>query len=237
MPSQDRQQWEEEVLKPTVARFPERREAFQTDSGLAIDPLYGPEGLAETGWTSPRTSVFRGNSHSPGESNPTLTAAASGPCASTPATAPPQRPTSDTATCWSRARRGCPKPSISPPRSATIRTIPWPKASGQGRSPHLQPGRHGDPVLGNSLGPGQHLDDDQRHGVASAVLLYRRRQTPGRGAPRDKRTVQNDILKEYIARGTYAYPPRSSMRLVGDVFKYCSDTSPSGTPSAYPATI
>ena len=35
-------------------------------------------------------------------------------------------------------------------------------------------------------------------------------------------TLQNDILKEYIARGTYAYPPRPSMRLVVDVFKYCS---------------
>ena len=35
-------------------------------------------------------------------------------------------------------------------------------------------------------------------------------------------TLQNDILKEYIARGTYIYPPRPSMRLVTDVFQYCS---------------
>ena len=35
-------------------------------------------------------------------------------------------------------------------------------------------------------------------------------------------TLQNDILKEYIARGTYIYPPQPSMRLVVDVFKYCS---------------
>jgi len=39
-------------------------------------------------------------------------------------------------------------------------------------------------------------------------------------------TVQNDILKEYIARGTYAYPPRPSMRLVVDVFKYCAENVP-----------
>ena len=39
-------------------------------------------------------------------------------------------------------------------------------------------------------------------------------------------TLQNDILKEYIARGTYAYPPRPSMRLVVDVFKYCSEKAP-----------
>jgi methylmalonyl-CoA mutase N-terminal domain/subunit len=34
-------------------------------------------------------------------------------------------------------------------------------------------------------------------------------------------TVQNDILKEYIARGTYIYPPRHSMRLITDIFAYC----------------
>ena len=35
-------------------------------------------------------------------------------------------------------------------------------------------------------------------------------------------TTQNDILKEYIARGTYIYPPRPSMRLVTDVFEFCA---------------
>jgi methylmalonyl-CoA mutase, N-terminal domain len=39
-------------------------------------------------------------------------------------------------------------------------------------------------------------------------------------------TVQNDILKEYIARGTYIYPPRASMRLVTDVFGYCEREAP-----------
>ena len=34
-------------------------------------------------------------------------------------------------------------------------------------------------------------------------------------------TVQNDVLKEYIARGTYIYPPKASLRLVSDVFAYC----------------
>ncbi|HAM02696.1 MAG TPA: methylmalonyl-CoA mutase, partial [Acidimicrobiaceae bacterium] len=35
-------------------------------------------------------------------------------------------------------------------------------------------------------------------------------------------TVQNDILKEYVARGTYVYPPRPSMRLITDTFAYCA---------------
>ncbi len=39
-------------------------------------------------------------------------------------------------------------------------------------------------------------------------------------------TVQNDILKEYIARGTYIYPPEPSMRLVTDMFAYCAEHVP-----------
>ncbi|GAB6931856.1 methylmalonyl-CoA mutase family protein [Calditerricola satsumensis] len=44
------------------------------------------------------------------------------------------------------------------------------------------------------------------------------------GVPADKLsgTIQNDILKEYIARGTYIFPPKPSMRLITDIFAYCS---------------
>ncbi len=39
-------------------------------------------------------------------------------------------------------------------------------------------------------------------------------------------TIQNDILKEYIARGTYIFPPEPSMRLITDIFEYCSKEVP-----------
>ncbi len=39
-------------------------------------------------------------------------------------------------------------------------------------------------------------------------------------------TIQNDILKEYIARGTYIFPPQASMRLITDVFRYCQEQVP-----------
>ncbi len=39
-------------------------------------------------------------------------------------------------------------------------------------------------------------------------------------------TIQNDILKEYIARGTYIFPPRPSMRLITDSFRYCQEHAP-----------
>jgi methylmalonyl-CoA mutase, N-terminal domain len=39
-------------------------------------------------------------------------------------------------------------------------------------------------------------------------------------------TIQNDLLKEYVARGTYIYPPRASMRIITDVFAYCKENLP-----------
>jgi methylmalonyl-CoA mutase, N-terminal domain len=49
-----------------------------------------------------------------------------------------------------------------------------------------------------------------------------------RGVARDRisGTTQNDILKEYIARGTWIYPPRPSMRLVTDIFEFCARELP-----------
>jgi len=43
-------------------------------------------------------------------------------------------------------------------------------------------------------------------------------------------TIQNDILKEYIARGTYIYPPEPSMRLITNIFDYCSKNMPKWNP-------
>ncbi|NLA61181.1 MAG: methylmalonyl-CoA mutase family protein [Firmicutes bacterium] len=65
---------------------------------------------------------------------------------------------------------------------------------------------------------------------APAALLLAMYQVVGekQGVSPDKLqgTVQNDILKEYVARGTYIFPPGPSMRLVTDIFEYCSKTIP-----------
>ncbi len=61
--------------------------------------------------------------------------------------------------------------------------------------------------------------------ILLALLLAVARR---RGIPFDKLggTVQNDVLKEYVARGTYIYPPAASMRLVTDVMAYCAREVP-----------
>jgi methylmalonyl-CoA mutase, N-terminal domain len=66
---------------------------------------------------------------------------------------------------------------------------------------------------------------------APAALLLLLYEIVGeeQGVPGDKLrgTVQNDILKEYIARGNYIFPPRSSMRITTDLFAYCTERLPS----------
>lgn len=48
----------------------------------------------------------------------------------------------------------------------------------------------------------------------------------GVDAARLKGTIQNDILKEYVARGTYIYPPQPSLRLITDIFRWCGQHTP-----------
>ncbi len=64
---------------------------------------------------------------------------------------------------------------------------------------------------------------------AALLLLLYELVAEGQGVPAEKLrgTVQNDVLKEYVARGNYIFPPRPSMRLATDLFEYCAERLPS----------
>ncbi|MGZ7087783.1 MAG: acyl-CoA mutase large subunit family protein, partial [Ilumatobacteraceae bacterium] len=64
--------------------------------------------------------------------------------------------------------------------------------------------------------------------TAAILLLLYELVAEEQGVPSGKisGTIQNDILKEYIARGTYVYPPRPSMRIITDIFEYCRANVP-----------
>ena len=63
---------------------------------------------------------------------------------------------------------------------------------------------------------------------ASVLLAMYIAVAEKQGVPADqlRGTIQNDILKEYAARGTYIFPPRPSMRLITNIFEYCSKNVP-----------
>jgi methylmalonyl-CoA mutase N-terminal domain/subunit len=64
--------------------------------------------------------------------------------------------------------------------------------------------------------------------TASTLLCLYIAVAEEQGVPREKLrgTIQNDILKEYMARGTYIYPPRPSLRLITDIFAFCGKDVP-----------
>jgi methylmalonyl-CoA mutase, N-terminal domain len=63
--------------------------------------------------------------------------------------------------------------------------------------------------------------------AATLLLLYQLvAQEQGIAAGKLTGTIQNDVLKEYIARGTYIYPPKASLRLTSDIFAYCQREIP-----------
>ena len=71
--------------------------------------------------------------------------------------------------------------------------------------------------------------------TASTLLAYYIAvgQSQGFSSMQLRGTTQNDILKEYIARNTYIYPPQPSMRLIGDMVEYCAQN----VPQWYPVSI
>ncbi len=64
--------------------------------------------------------------------------------------------------------------------------------------------------------------------TASTLLALYAAVAEEQGVPSDqlRGTIQNDILKEYMARGTYIYPPRASMRIIVNLFQWCAEHTP-----------
>lgn len=59
--------------------------------------------------------------------------------------------------------------------------------------------------------------------LAMYIAIARKQQVP---MEKLSGTIQNDILKEYIARGTYIFPPDASMRIITDIFRFCNESLP-----------
>jgi len=86
--------------------------------------------------------------------------------------------------------------------------------------------RHAHAVFGHSARPDERVDDHERRGAAILALFVR--PPRNRGVPPEKLsgTIQNDILKEFMVRNTYIYPPAPSMRIISDIFAYTSQKMP-----------
>ena len=222
-PKEDQQRWRKDTLEPVTNRFPERRETFATDSGISIEPLYsGPNGISgedsvgfpgEFPYTrGVQPNMYRGRIWT-------------------------MRQYSGYSTAEDTNRRF--RYLLEQGQTGLSVAFDLPTQIGyDSDAPQSQGevGKVGVPICSlrdmETLFEGIPLDQVSTsmtiNATASVLLCLYMAAARGQGVSEGQisGTLQNDILKEYIARGTYAYPPRPSMRLVVDVFRYCAESIP-----------
>ena len=223
--SKSKREWQEKVLQPSIKRFPEREERFLTTSGIEIDDVYAPDDR--------QAFDYSGELGYPGEF---------------PFTRGVQ-PTMYRGRIWTMRQY-----SGFASAEATNRRYHYLLEQGQtglsvafdlptqigydSDSPkaHGEVGKVGVPLASledmETLFEGIPLDKVSTsmtiNSTAPVLLAMYVAMGKKQGVDPSKLngTIQNDVLKEYIARGTYIFPPRPSMRLTTDIFHYCAEHLP-----------
>ena len=112
------------------------------------------------------------------------------------------------------------------PARAGLRRPALPRRGRPDRRRDRHDRRHAHGVRRDPARQGLDVDDDQR--ARGVLLLLYELVGEEQGVPSAelRGTTQNDILKEYIARGNFIYPPEGAMRLTTDLFAYCKESVP-----------
>ncbi len=216
----ERQRWEEQTLKPALQRQPERRASFATSSGIVLEPLYLPSGpcaetyLQKLGFPGEypftrgiQPSMYRGRLWT-------------------------MRQYAGYATAEESNRRY--RFLLEQGQSGLSVAFDLPTQIGYDADHPLAEGEVG--RVGVSISsvhdmaalfagiPLDRVSTSMTINAPAAILLAMYiavAKQQGVDPAKLRGTVQNDILKEYIARGTYIFPPQPSMRLITDLFAYC----------------
>jgi len=225
MPSKKKQEWQKVTLAPTIERFHERKDKFETSSGIDISPFYTPEDIPDFDYSTSlgfpgeypftrgiQPNMYRGRLWtmrqyagfgSAEESNKRYRyLLEQGQTGLSIAFQLPTQIGYDSDHPLAKGEVGKVGVAIDTLEDMELlfKDIPLDKVSTS--------------MTINSTAPillAMYIAMAKKQGVDPAKL---------------DGTIQNDILKEYIARGTHIFPPRSSMRLTTDIFAYCSQHIP-----------
>lgn len=220
----EKKRWENDVVAPVLAKQPERREKFETTSGIEIERLYTPEDVrvdydADLGYPGvfPYTrgvypTMYRGRPWT-------------------------MRQYAGFGTAEETNQRY--KYLLEHGQTGLSVAFDLPTQMGYDSDASMAVGEVG------RVGVAIDTLDDMRalfdgipldqvsvsmtiNATASILLAFYIALADERGVPRSKLagTIQNDILKEYIARGTYIYPVEPSLRLITDIFAFCAAEVP-----------
>jgi methylmalonyl-CoA mutase N-terminal domain/subunit len=221
-----KEKWEEDSYGPTVDRFGERKETFTTDTeGQEVDPLYTPADMAEFDYEE--------DLGFPGEDPYTRGV----------------YPTMYRGRLWTMrqyAGMGTAAETnerfnylIDEGQTGLSTAFDLPTQMGRDSDDPMSAGEVGKTgVAIDSLADmetvfdGIPLDEVSTsmtiNAPASVLLAMYIAVGDQQGVDREelRGTIQNDVLKEYIARNTYIYPPEPSMRIITDIFEFCADETP-----------
>jgi methylmalonyl-CoA mutase N-terminal domain/subunit len=223
-PEEAKQEWEESLVDPALSRFPERRAAFETRSGIPVDRLYIPlstpadyteqfgfpgqfpftRGVQPTMyrgrfWTMRQYAGFGTAVESNARYKFLLAQGQTGLSVAFDLPTQIGYDSDDPMALGEVGKVGVSIPSLDD-MAILLDGIPLDKVS----------------ISMTINAPAAIL--------LAMVIAVARQQ--GVAMKQLRGTVQNDILKEYIARGTYIFPPKPSMRLITDVFDFCSREVP-----------
>jgi len=220
-----KQQWETETLEPFLARGGERKEQFETSSGIPVERLYTPDDL--TDWSYAEQDGFPGRYPYTRGIYPTMYRGRLWT----------MRQYAGYATAEESNRRY--KFLLEQGQTGLSVAFDLPTQIGYDSDHPLADGEVGKVGVAISsledmetLFDGIPLDKVSTsmtiNAPASILLAMYVAVAKKQGVDvRSLRgTIQNDILKEYLARGTYIFPPAPSMRLVTDTFAYCAEHLP-----------
>ena len=225
MSNKDKEHWQENTLGPFAKDNPQRKEEFSTLSGIKIDPIYAPddEGTQnyDLGLSFPGEYPYTRGIY------PTMYRGRLWTMRQYSGFASPEESNQRYRYLLEQGQTGLSVAFDLPTQIGYDSDHPMSKG---------EVGKVGVPISSlrdmEILFEGIPLDQVSTsmtiNATATTLLALYIAVAKKQGIPLTKLrgTLQNDILKEYIARGTYIYPPRPSMRLVTDVFAYCAQEIP-----------
>ncbi len=223
--SKTRREWEETTLKKVTGKHPERQKSFKTTSGIEFERLYTPEDIESAGYAA--DIGFPGEYPFTRGVQPTMYRGRLWT----------MRQYAGFATARETNRRF--RYLLEAGQTGLSVAFDLPTQIGYDSDDELaagEVGKVGVPIssmrdmeqLFEEIPLGQVSTSMTINATAPIVLAMYMAVAKKQGAQLSKLagTVQNDILKEYVARGTFRFPIEPSMRLVTDVFKYCKENMP-----------
>jgi len=222
--SQDKERWERETLGPALERFPERKDGFETSSGIPVERIYTPADLSEDHFAS---LGFPGEYPFTRGVQPTMYRGRLWTMRQYAGYATAEESNARYKYLLERGQNGLSVAFDLPTQIGYDADDPL--AAGEvGKVGVSISSLHDMATLFDGI-PLEQVSTSMTINSPAAILLamyiaVARRQ--GGDVRKLRGTVQNDILKEYLARGTYIFPPGPSMRLITDLFAYCGEEVP-----------